>query len=357
MGKFNQAIKNLMLKAIDYRINYHITKGVYREIEAWKPYWEQVKLTDDQVREIEAIYGKGADVRWHRYYQYFTGVFDPRYLSKAIFDPILEGKLNPRHIAAEMSDKSRVPMLYGNISGLYIPQTVVFNASGIFYDGSSCLLSKEDANKRVKAYLEKHDGAVIKPIRDSYGGDRVALLTKENFTEIPYERDFIIQERIINQGDLRALNPGSLNTMRVITYICDQQYWCAPVTLRMGLGECLVDNGTAGGICVGVKETGELCPQAFTMPGEKYAVHPNTKVKFEGYRIQNVDKVVAAAIECHKRTPHMIMASWDFTINHEGLPTLIEANLTSQTVAPPQFANGRSLFGDNTVKMLEILKE
>ena len=346
-----------MLKSIEYRTNYQITRGVYAEIEEWKPYWEQVKLTDDQIRQIEAIYGKGADVRWHRYYQYFTGVFDPAYMSKGIFDCILEGKMNPRDIALEMCDKSRIPVIYGNIPGLYIPETVICNASGIYCDGTGMVLSRDAALQRVKDYLEEHEAAIVKPIRGTYGGEGVMLLKKATFTELPHERDFIVQERIINQDDLRALNPGSLNTMRVMTYICDNQYWCAPITLRMGLGDCVVDNGSAGGICVSVGEDGMLFPMAFTMPAEKFDVHPHTKVRFEGYRIKNVDKVIAAAIECHKRTKHMVMASWDITINREGIPTLIEANLTGQTVAPPQFAAGKSLFGANTSKMLEYLKK
>lgn len=44
-------------------------------------------------------------------------------------------------------------------------------------------------------------------------------------------------------------------------------------------------------------------------------------------------------------------------LNHRGEVVLIEANLTSQSVCFPQYTHGKSLFGDNTEKMLEYLKK
>ena len=357
MGKLNQTIKNAMLRLIEYRADYQRTKGLYAEIEERKPYWEQTQLSDAQIHEIEDIYGKGFDVRWHRFYQYFTGNFDPRYLPEPLFSPELEKKLNPQQIALEMEDKIRIPLIYGHIPGVYIPKTVVSNASGIYYDDTGMVMSREAAEQRVREYLQVYNEAVIKPIRDSYGGAGVVLLTKESFKEIPHERDFIVQERIINQEDIQALNPGSLNTMRVVTYICDHQYWTAPVAMRMGTTEALTDNISAGGLCVGVCDDGTLCPNAYAeYTGERYPEHPATKIKFDGYRLKNMDKVLQAAVECHKKTPHLVMASWDMTLNHKGEAVLIEANFTSQSVCFPQYTHGKALFGANTEKMLEYLK-
>lgn len=358
MGKLNQAIKKMMLQLIEYRDNYNRTKGLYNEIEERKLYWEQVKLSDDQIHEIEAIYGIGFDVRWHRFYQYYTGKFDPAYLPIPVFSPKMEKRMNPRHIALEMEDKIRIPLVYGNINGLHIPETVVSNASGIFYDNNGMVLSKEDADQRVRSYLEVHESAIIKPIRNSYGGKDIYLLTRENFTGIEYEKNFIVQERIVNQEDIRVLNPSSLNTMRVITYICNNQYWTAPIALRLGATSALTDNISGGGLCIGVEDDGRLCSCAFAEEiGEKYLEHPVSKIQFGGYQLKNVDKVIHAAIECHKRTPHLVMASWDMTLNHKGEPVLIEGNFTSQSVGFPQYTHGKALFGNNTKEMLKYLQD
>lgn len=343
------------------RSDYLRTKGLYEEIVERKPSWEDVVLTDSQTAEIEKIYGKGIDTRWHRYYQGFTGTFEPRYLPEPVYSPALEKKLNPKQIAMAIEDKILIPILYGNIPGVVIPETVVSNASGIYYDRDGNVISEERANELVKAYLEEHQDAVIKPILDSYGGDGVMLLEKDSFRKIPHSRNFIVQKRIHNQKDMHALNPSSLNTLRVITYICDNQYWTAPIAMRMGTTPALTDNISAGGMTVGVQDDGSLCKCAYTerngCKGEAFELHPLTKIRFEGYRIGNIDKVIQAAIACHKRTPHMRMASWDFTLNEAGEAVLIEVNLTSQSVCFPQYTHGKALFGENTEKMLKLIAD
>ena len=70
-----------------------------------------------------------------------------------------------------------------------------------------------------------------------------------------------------------------------------------------------------------------------------------------------MEKVIHAAMECHKCTPHVVMASWDMTLNNRGEAVLIEVNLTSQSVCFPQYTHGKALFGNNTEKMLEYLKK
>ena len=49
MGSLNQAIKKFVLDFFEYRIDYHRTKGLYREIVERKICWEQEELTQDQI--------------------------------------------------------------------------------------------------------------------------------------------------------------------------------------------------------------------------------------------------------------------------------------------------------------------
>ena len=87
--------------------------------------------------------------------------------------------------------------------------------------------------------------------------------------------------------------------------------------------------------------------------GNKYQRHPHSGLVFHKYKLSGVDSAVRAAIACHKRNPHMRMVSWDLTIDREGSPVLIEANLTNQSVWIPQIAHGEGVFGDHTEDMLE----
>ena len=55
----------------------------------------------------------------------------------------------------------------------------------------------------------------------------------------------------------------------------------------------------------------------------------------------------------HPFIPHFRMVSWDFSVNEDGMPILIEANLMYGELEFHQLCNG-PIFGDDTE---EILKE
>lgn len=354
-----KSLAKRFVKLLDDSYHYIvIRRAEYVEIKKCKPCWENVVLTDAQKREVQKVYGPRMDMRWHRYFQYFTGKFDAQYLPDIVFSLSMECKLNPRRIARELEDKARIPIIYGSVPDMVIPKTIVLNTSGICYDGLANVISGDKANELVAQYLAEHEKAVFKPTRETGGGKGVVILDREHFSELPSGMNYIVQECIVNQEDIRVLNPATLNTIRVITYICDGQYWCAPLAMSIGSGTSRLDNICTGGICIGIKENGELCSYAYReYSGEKYAEHPYTGIKFEGYKIQNIDKVINAAIDCHKRTPHMRMASWDFALDKDGRAVLIEVNLSGQSVCFPQYTHGKSLFGKNTSKMLEIRKQ
>lgn len=322
--------------------------------------WNQVTLSPEQIRKIEEVYGKGCDTRWHKYYQYFTGNFDPYYLPEVIYSTKMEPRFNPKFITNALCDKGLLKILYGSIEGLYIPRTIVLNSSGIYYDCNRKLINLGEAIEIIKNQLEKNGELIIKPTLDSMSGKNVRILTSEhNITDLlkkDYKCNFIVQEKMTNQDDLKRLNPSSFNTLRVITYICDNEYFVAPVLLRIGGSQSHLDNAHAGGVFIGVKEDGRLMESAFTEYGEKYKEHPVTHIRFDGYKIHGVDCVVKMAIECHKHTPHLKMVSWDFSIDVLGRVVLIESNQYGQSVWLPQIAHGKSIFGENTLKMLRSIE-
>lgn len=110
-----------------------------------------------------------------------------------------------------MEDKSRIPTLYASVPDIKIPETIVLNTSGIYYDKDGNVISKAKAIELVQQYLEKNEEAVMKPTRASCGGEGVVILQGNCFADYASGTNFIVQERIVNQEDLRALNPSSLN--------------------------------------------------------------------------------------------------------------------------------------------------
>lgn len=100
-----------------------------------------------------------------------------------------------------------------------------------------------------------------------------------------FGNNFVVQE-LIHQADVLAtLNPSSVNTFRVITYILDDRIHICPIALRLGRSSSDRDNIHYGGVCIGINADGTLKKEAFSEQGEHFVFHPDTKVKFSGYNI------------------------------------------------------------------------
>lgn len=352
-------VKNAILDIDIYHQKRWLAKYEIKKINMKSSLWKQVEITTEDKTKIDAIYGKDSDKRWHRYYAYFTGKMDYKYLPENVYSTKLEWVLNPYRLCCALEDKALLPMMFGDVEGICLPRTVICKSYGRYTDANENLIDEKKAIEQVRLYLEGNKNAIYKPTRDTSSGRGVELITLGNYMKVLSEtqENYIVQELLVNQSDIKALNPSSLNTLRVMTYICNEKYYCAPILMRMGVGDKVVDNAHAGGIFIGVNTDGTLCDQAFSEYGEKHSVHPATKIRFAGYQISNVGKVIDAAIACHKKLPQLGMISWDFTLNQDGVPTLIESNLFGQSVWLPQIAHGKSIFGENTLDMLKLIQD
>ena len=358
----------IFLDFIQKEIRYLLLKNKeIKNIKNKRKIYETVTLTKKQEKEIidfyRKNYGKKIDTRWHRLYQSYTGKFDKKYFPEILFSTKLEPILADRNISKQLTDKSMVELLYSGVKDLYIPKTVVLNCNGIWYDEKRNIIS----SKKAYEILSNCGKKVWKKIVDSSSGRSVIITNiineydKKNNMKLcdlikKYGDNFIVQECITNNKQLSKLYDKSLNTFRVITYTIDGKMYHVPIALRIGSAGNEVDNIHAGGMFIGVKDDGNLMNMAFTEYKKEYLQHPDSKVKFESYKIDGIDKMINIAYKCHGRTPHIKLISWDFTINDKNEIVLIEVNLNGQSIWFPQMANGRSAFGDNTEYMLNLIK-
>lgn len=207
--------------------------------------------------------------------------------------------------------------------------------------------------------LENVGECVMKRSRDTSSGRDVFIVNMENGVDLESGKplsdvlkrmgdDWVCQERVVQHENVAALYGGSVNTLRIVTYLTNSGVGVCPVTLRLGQGGSKVDNAHAGGMFVSVDNEGHLGAEAFTEYQERFSHHPDTGIAFEGYRIEGVGKAIEAAKRSHLVMGSFGFVSWDVCIDESATPVLIEVNLDSQTVWFPQMASGRSMFGDDT---------
>ncbi|WP_271402367.1 sugar-transfer associated ATP-grasp domain-containing protein [Salinicoccus roseus] len=345
-----------------------IAAGEYYSIVQKRPLYKNVTIDNHQEKEIQSIwkrhYGKKVPTRWHRLYQSYTGRYNKKYFPEVLFTTKLERRLNDREVARFISDKSFLPMYYRDVEGIRSPDTYLMNNSGIFYTADRRIISREKA----ASLLWEQGEVIIKPTLDSSSGDSVNRfdfhngidrISGDSIEDVfdAYKENFLVQEKIIPSRHLKVLYPDSINTLRVITYLIDDEVKCAPITLSMGRDGNHVDNIQAGGISIAVSDDGMLADEGYTHFGEVHTEHPDTGKPFKGHRLPKIPDVIRMAKEMHEKTPHMRIISWDITIDENEAIVLLEINISGQSVWFPQMVSGKAVFGEDTELMIQMLKK
>lgn len=235
------------------------------------------------------------------------------------------------------------------------PKTVVKRVAGVFYDDDLTLLTQEQA-------LERCQGAgrvIVKPSLGSGGGRGIGFydigaMSREDVLALfsRHGKNFIIQEKLTQHPALARMNPGSLNTLRIITFLWDGQVRVLSSILRIGGRDSEMDNISQGGFQCNVAPDGRLCGKAMTHFRGKWEyldAHPDSGIPFADVTVPAYDKVLRAVTSHAAKMAHFRIIGWDVAVDPDGEPVLVEFNaLPGQN----QETDGPT-FGDLTDQVLE----
>lgn len=251
-----------------------------------------------------------------------------------------------------------------SLYGLYFndvlqPRTVLaiehVGGNALYLDENYRILSKRQAKDVIKS----SEQLIVKESTCSSGGKGVWFYDDEcSIDKILESKTPLIVQEIQNQHSaLNKLHEHSLNTIRIISLILDDEVHILSSILRMGQGGAKVDNASSGGIFCGISNDGKLKKCAFDCNGNVYTQHPQG-AKFEDVVIPNYDKCVEIVKSIAPRMSAFSgLCSWDLAINQNAEPVLIEANMTFGEVDFHQMCNG-PIFGELTNRVLkEVFKK
>lgn len=322
--------------------------------------WSSVELTKDQEKEIDDLfithYGQKVPYTWHRHFTAYTNHFDPFYIPESLFIPEFEYYMNSkREYISVFADKNVLSMIASGV-GVRMPATIVSCANGIIRDKNYSIISWNEVKDKLPDTC-----CFAKPTVDSDSG-RGCMLVDKTISSIISDLkamgdNFVVQERIVCSDSIRKIYPGSVNTFRVMTYIWNNEIQVAPVIMRIGRNGSFLDNAHAGGVFIAVNKDGTLHRTAFTEFKDEYEEHPDTHLRFEHFKIENFSRVLDSAKKMHAAMPQLGVINWDFTIDNNEIPVLIEANTSGGSIWLFQMAWGCGVFENNTVPILEWLKE
>lgn len=189
----------------------------------------------------------------------------------------------------------------------------------------------------IDAFAKKYPSVIAKPLSD-FGGHGVMKLNvasgdyKECLNVLKERLDkgetFIVEETICNTDELKSIAPNSLNTVRLVTVIDqNKQLHIIASLLRMGDGNAITDNYHDGGMACAIDlETFKMRGNAYGMNCKEYREHPYSKIVFDGYQLNNIDKCVEMVKEIAFMEPEARYVGWDFAITPNGIE-LLEGNI------------------------------
>ena len=291
---------------------------------------------------------------FHSFYSEKTGKFSEQYMPDDVYYTKIDTYYND-WLAASIMDNKCLYDRYFPADIIKQPETIIKRINGFYFDSQGMIISLE----QVTHILKKLESAFLKKSVDSAGGHGVCYLSGTQLSEKfwncanNWNEDFIMQIPIEQCKELQKINKSSVNTIRLLSLLDKfgnvTIYSCI---LRMGIGDSKVDNASSGGITCGINDDGSLKNIAYSAAGEKYFIHPTSKVKFDTVTIPNFQSIKDVVKKLHQHVPSFRLLSWDIAVEENGAPILVECNFHFGELDFHQLNNG-PLFGEDTIKILE----
>lgn len=350
----------MMKKLFEFLFVYFRRQSIYRRfrrsVKEMMNTCELKPLTKEQKKEITDYYkrtlNKKPKLYWHQYYYSMNGDFSVKYIPNDLYFGRLQYAFYKDFVNQAYDDKNLYDVFFPDANQ---PSIILKCANGHFYWENNLI----GRNKAIELCANIPE-AIIKPTFLSAGGANVRYFSSKDGIDIKtgntveqvfsaYGRNFNIQEAIHQHEALKALNPSSVNTIRVVTYFRESEVVLLYAVMRIGESGSEVDNTTDGGYTCGILSDGKLKKEAYGFnPSRAYTVSQSS-ITFDGYQLPCFDKVIETAKELHTHVPQIPVVGWDLTVNDKEEVVFIEMNAPCglhQSAAGPAF-------GDYTDEILE----
>lgn len=321
------------------RIRLKRMNGGYKCDEEYKkivlPYWKK--------------YGYKPSKMWYQIFAEKNNKVDPRYIP----DDLYYGELVP-YFSNSQFRRFGEDKCYHNIwfADVKRPDTLCKNIAGVFYDADMNIIDFENAVAICMNYREQF---LIKPSIDSGEGRLITFYVPEKFdiddirtTFRKMKANFVVQASVKQHDILSKMNPSSLNTVRIVSFLFEGKVHILSAILRIGAKDAKVDNIGAGGFAVPIQNNGQLNERGVNRKAE-WRSENNYGIRFADVKIPNFEEIIKIIKREHYKLAHFKLIGWDFAIDVNANPVFIEYNVcpgANQVTCGPTF-------GELTDKVLE----
>ena len=311
------------------RIDTRIPDEVYRrEI---LPYWER--------------YGLRPKKLWFDYYCARDGRIDPQMTPADLYYLDILPYLNNLQFPGIM-DKCYLDRALPEVRQI---KPLVKRIAGEFYDGDMNLISEREA---LNLCLSSRENLFIKPSVYTCYGRGITRVGKEEKTKDHLKEilgstgnNLVIQEELRQHPALSDLCPDTVNTIRVGSLFIEGKVNITMTTLRIGAPGTDHVSDHPDNKYTEVLPDGRLHHRYHDLNLRWYDCK-ETGLYAPDFRIPSLDKVYDTVRVAHPLLSHYKEIGWDFTIDPQGEPVMIEINLRPDLCF--QFTRGKPLLGEMT---------
>lgn len=314
------------------------------------------KLSKAQKKEVQDFYlemiGERVPLYSHEYFYSRTGYFTKEYVPTNLYHCELVPRANDKSLAKAYCDKNVCDLLF---PGENVAHYILKNMHGYYYfEGNP--LSEEEAIEKCQnlqdvifkpSLRSKGKGVQLMSFTDGRNekGETVVQVFKQ------YKQDFLIQKRVKQHADMAALNPTSLNTIRVLSYRSGMEVLIVYSVVRIGRMGQVIDNQSAGGISTSISKDGKLGKVAFGGYSTDNILKTDTGIVLEDYQLPSYEKTIEMVKRMHLKLPYFNIIGWDMAIEEDGSPILIEIN-TNPGLSQSAFKSGMGEYTERIIREL-----
>ena len=354
----NRLVKRILIKLSNYKDKQEMNSYLEGIRLSFNKLVNKTELTEEQKKEIQVFYsnllGYQIPLDYHKYFTSRTGIYSKLYFPTSVYKTDIVGRLNVYPLKRAYTDKNISDIILPNI---HQPKVFLKNMNGYFYfEGKP--VDRNDAIRLCSNLGE----VIIKPSLTGRGVGVSKITIQNGLTNLDgksiqevfdvYKEDYLIEELIRQHPLMTALNPSSINTIRIVTYRNDMEIVVVYTVIRIGRKDKPIDNESAGGISTIINQDGTLGKYAYGSPGNDNIEFTDSGVRLEGYKIPSFSNAIDIVKKAHYQLPYFKLMGWDIAIEEDGTPTMIEFNTTPDL---SQSANGPA-FGEYTEMILKEAK-
>lgn len=189
----------------------------------------------------------------------------------------------------------------------------------------------ESTPEEIRAFIARNDKFLAKACVSTQGKN-IFLYEGEVDAEAfirEYEgKPFLLETFITQHPDMTALNPTTVNTVRILTMRRGDRVMTVGACLRCGGADAYVDNFHSGGVAYPIDvETGVVSGpgRRLLTPGE-YIRHPSTGHILPGFELPHWEELVRTVTAAALTVPHIGFVGWDVAITADGVEP-VEGNI------------------------------